>query len=156
VVIVDVPPMLALHHAEALSHSVDVVLVVGECGFTTLDEARRAGDLLRRIGAPVLGVVLTNVSLPAGDIRQTVPRHHPDPATATATATATASTEVDEEPVAVAAGATASAATTGATANAGAAGPAASATTPGPARRGAATASKPASPGGEPGSAEPS
>ena len=160
VVIVDVPPMLALHHAEALSHSVDVVLVVGECGFTTLDEARRAGDLLRRIGAPVLGVVLTNVSLPAGDIRQTVPRHHPDPDPdpdpATATATATASTEVDEEPVAVAAGATAGAATAGATASTGAAGPAASATTPGPARRGAATASKPASPGGEPGSAEPS
>jgi hypothetical protein len=101
VVIVDVPPMLALHHAEALSHSVDVVLVVGECGFTTIDEARQAGDLLRRIEAPVLGVVLTNVPLPATDIRQTVPRHHaaasPEPAKPP--------TEVDEAPVAVPAGA---------------------------------------------------
>jgi Mrp family chromosome partitioning ATPase len=108
VVIVDVPPMLALHHAEALSHSVDVVLVVGECGYTTVDEARRAGDLLRRIGAPVLGVVLTNVPLSAGDIRQTVPRHHPaapEPATATATAEVDQGDEGDEKPVAVSAGA---------------------------------------------------
>ncbi len=114
VVIVDVPPMLALHHAEALSHSVDVVLVVGECRYTTVDEARQAGDLLRRIGAPVLGVVLTNVPLSAGDIRQTVPRHHatasaPEPATATADgAEVNEGAEVDEgdgEPVAVTAGA---------------------------------------------------
>lgn len=34
-VIVEVPPLLAVHHAEALAHSSDVVLVVGECGWTT-------------------------------------------------------------------------------------------------------------------------
>jgi Mrp family chromosome partitioning ATPase len=61
VIIVEVPPLLALHHAEALARSVDVVLVVAECRFTTFDHARRAGDLLRRMGAPVLGVVLTGV-----------------------------------------------------------------------------------------------
>jgi hypothetical protein len=44
-----------------LAHAVDVVLVVGECGSTTYDDARKVGDLLRRINAPVLGVVLTNV-----------------------------------------------------------------------------------------------
>ncbi len=100
VVIVDVPPMLALHHAEALSHSVDVVLVVAECGFSTIDDAGRAGDLLRRIEAPVLGVVVTNVPLPARDIRQTVPRHHaaasPDPVNSPV--------EDSEAPVAVTAG----------------------------------------------------
>ena len=44
-------------------NSVDVALVVGECGTTTFDEARRSGDLLRRMSAPVLGVVVTNVRL---------------------------------------------------------------------------------------------
>jgi Mrp family chromosome partitioning ATPase len=74
VVIVETPPLLAVHHAEALSHAVDVVLVVAECGVTTFDEARRAGDRLRRIEAPVLGVVLTNVKVPRNDISQMVPR----------------------------------------------------------------------------------
>jgi len=49
---------------------VDVVLVVAESKFTTFDDARHAGDLLRRMGAPVLGVVLTNVPLNQRDIRQ--------------------------------------------------------------------------------------
>ena len=61
VIIVQAPSLLAVHHAEALSHSVDVVVVVGECGKTRIGEAKRAAELLRRIGAPVLGVVLTNV-----------------------------------------------------------------------------------------------
>jgi Mrp family chromosome partitioning ATPase len=70
VVIVEVPPLLAVHHAEALAHLVDVVVVVAECKFTTFDDARHAGDLLRRMGAPVLGVVLTNVHLRQRDVRQ--------------------------------------------------------------------------------------
>ena len=70
VVIVEAPPLLAVHHVEALSNMVDVVLVVGECGTTTFDEARRSGDLLRRMSAPVLGVVLTNVRLQYRDPRQ--------------------------------------------------------------------------------------
>lgn len=73
VVIVEVPPILAVHHAEALARSVDVVLVVGECGWTTFEDARAAGDLLRRMDAPVLGVVLTNVRLKQRDIRTQVP-----------------------------------------------------------------------------------
>jgi receptor protein-tyrosine kinase len=74
VVIVEVPPLLAVHHAEALAHAADAVLVVGESGVTTFGDARRAGDLLRRIDAPVLGVVLTNVRVDQKDIRFTVPQ----------------------------------------------------------------------------------
>jgi len=59
VVLIEAPPFLELHHGEALAHAVDVVLVVGEYGATTFDEADRTGALLRRIGAPVLGVVFT-------------------------------------------------------------------------------------------------
>jgi Mrp family chromosome partitioning ATPase len=70
VVIIEVPPMLALHHMEALARKVDVVLVVAEYKFTTFDDARQAGDLLRRIGAPVLGIVFTNVRLRTDDVRQ--------------------------------------------------------------------------------------
>jgi Mrp family chromosome partitioning ATPase len=70
VIIVEAPPLLVVHHGEALVHSVDAVLIVGECGTTTTDQARRAGDILRRIGAPVLGVVLTKVRLAAKDLRQ--------------------------------------------------------------------------------------
>ena len=69
-VIIEVPPLLAVHHAEALARAVDVVLVVAECRFTKFDDARQAGDLLRRMGAPVLGVVLTNIRIGPGDIRQ--------------------------------------------------------------------------------------
>jgi Mrp family chromosome partitioning ATPase len=61
---------LAVHHVEALSRSVDVVLVVGECGTTTFDQAHRSGDMLRRMEASVLGVVLTNVRLKPRDARQ--------------------------------------------------------------------------------------
>lgn len=83
VVIVEVPPLLAVHHAEALARAVDVVLVVGESGVTTFGDARRAGDVLRRIDAPVLGVVLTNVRINPKDVRLALPRRvvpvEPDP-----------------------------------------------------------------------------
>ena len=61
VIIVETPGLLSVHHAEALSHAVDVMVVVGECGTTRIADARKAAGLLRRIGAPLLGVVLTNV-----------------------------------------------------------------------------------------------
>ncbi len=71
VVIVETPPLLLVHHAEALMHAVDVVVVVVETGETTVDEGRRASEVLRRLGAPVLGLVLTKVRLSRHDIRQT-------------------------------------------------------------------------------------
>jgi Mrp family chromosome partitioning ATPase len=78
VIIIEAPALLAVHHAEALSHAVDVVVVVAECGKTTFDDAHRSGDLLRRMGAPVLGVVLTNVRLKPGDVRQLPVRDLPE------------------------------------------------------------------------------
>ena len=74
VVIVEAPSILAFHDAEAVAPCVDVVLVVGDCYSTTSEAASRAGDLLRRIGAPVLGVVLTNVHLPRGISRRSTAR----------------------------------------------------------------------------------
>ena len=44
----------------------------GSAARPRFDEARRSGDLLRRMSAPVLGVVLTNVRLQYRD-----PRHLP-------------------------------------------------------------------------------
>jgi non-specific protein-tyrosine kinase len=61
VIIVESPPFLESHHGEALVHAVDAVVVVVESRTTTIDEGKRTGTLLRRLGAPVLGVVLTNV-----------------------------------------------------------------------------------------------
>ena len=82
VVIVEVPPLLAVHHGEALARAVDVVVVVVECKSTTIKEAQRAGEILRRMGAPVLGVALTNVRLSSRDIRQATWLPAPEPAAA--------------------------------------------------------------------------
>jgi len=60
-VIIEAGPLLTVHHGEALARAVDAVLVVAECGTTSEVDADRAGALIRRVGMPVLGVVLTNV-----------------------------------------------------------------------------------------------
>lgn len=90
VILVEAPPVLGFHDAEALAPSVDVVLVVGECLATTFDQAKRSGELLRRIGAPVIGVALTNMRIGSRDVRRSVekpqlgPKNHlePEPAMA--------------------------------------------------------------------------
>jgi Mrp family chromosome partitioning ATPase len=85
VVLVEAPPILGFHDAEALAPAVDVVLVVGECLATTFDQAKRSGELLRRIGAPVVGVALTNMRIGAHDIRRSAvqpqvgPKNHLEP-----------------------------------------------------------------------------
>jgi Mrp family chromosome partitioning ATPase len=70
VIIVESPPFLESHHGEALVHAVDAVIVVVESRVTTIDEGKRTGAILRRLGAPVLGVVLTAV----GNAGRTVQR----------------------------------------------------------------------------------
>lgn len=69
VVIVETPAFLRYHHGEALVHSVDAVVVIVENGVTEVDDAQDMGDILRRLGAPVLGVVFTGEELSKGQKR---------------------------------------------------------------------------------------
>ena len=69
VVIVDAPAVLGTPDAEALVRCVDAVVVVAESYCTTVSQARRSGELLRRIAAPTLGVVLTEVEMTRKDLK---------------------------------------------------------------------------------------
>jgi Mrp family chromosome partitioning ATPase len=66
VVILDVPSFLNVHHGQGLAPLADVVLVVGERRLTTLEELRRTSAILKRLGAPVVGMALTDGSTDAG------------------------------------------------------------------------------------------
>ena len=63
VVVIETPAFLRYHHGEALVHSVDAIIVVVENGVTEVPDAQDMGDILRRLGAPVLGVVFTGEEL---------------------------------------------------------------------------------------------
>ena len=67
VVIVEVPSFLRFHHGEALIHSADAVVVVVESGVTAAGDGRQMGEVLRRLGAPVLGVAFTGQPLSADE-----------------------------------------------------------------------------------------
>ena len=56
--LIDVPPVLLTHDAGRLSPLVDSVVLICELGRVTTSEARLAVEALRRVGAPLLGVVL--------------------------------------------------------------------------------------------------
>lgn len=58
VVILDTPPLLAASEAALLLNAVDAVLVVCRAGRTTIEVARRTGEVLQRLEAPAAGVVL--------------------------------------------------------------------------------------------------
>ena len=60
VVILEVPSYLSVHHGEGLTPLADVVLVVAEREMTTVNEARRTSATLKRLGAPVVGMALTD------------------------------------------------------------------------------------------------
>jgi Mrp family chromosome partitioning ATPase len=62
VVILEVHSYLTVHHGEGLTPLADAVLVVGERDNTKMDELRRTKSALTRLGAPVVGVVLTGES----------------------------------------------------------------------------------------------
>jgi non-specific protein-tyrosine kinase len=61
VVLIDAPPISAVADASILATRVDGVLLVVDSGRTRRDAARRATDQLQRVGARLLGAVLTNV-----------------------------------------------------------------------------------------------
>jgi len=63
VVIVEPPAFLRFHHGEAMVHSVDAILIVAEFGITEAGDAIDMGDVLRRLGAPVLGTVFVGTEL---------------------------------------------------------------------------------------------
>jgi Mrp family chromosome partitioning ATPase len=59
VVLLDVPSFLTVHHGQGLAPIADVVLVVGERKSTTLDQLQSTSAILKRLGAPVVGLALT-------------------------------------------------------------------------------------------------
>jgi non-specific protein-tyrosine kinase len=61
VVLLDAPPASSVTDATILATRVDGVLLVVDSGRTRRDTARRAHEQLQRVGAHVLGAVLTNV-----------------------------------------------------------------------------------------------
>ena len=62
VVILEVPSFLSVHHGQGLAPLADLVLVVGERRLTTMDELRKTSAVLKRLGAPVVGMALTSPS----------------------------------------------------------------------------------------------
>jgi protein-tyrosine kinase len=60
-VVLDAAPVTAVADATILAARVDGMLLVVDSGRTRRDPARRAKEQLDRVGARILGVVLTNV-----------------------------------------------------------------------------------------------
>lgn len=76
VVIVDTPPVLATDDTSQIIPLVDNIVLVARVGATTEEAARRVGERLTRLGAPIAGVVLIGVhALPSvrGYYRSYVP-----------------------------------------------------------------------------------
>ncbi len=61
-ILVDSPPVLVASDAMALAPTVDGVIVVACYGSSTRDSARRTIELLRRVEARVLGLVINNIA----------------------------------------------------------------------------------------------
>jgi capsular exopolysaccharide synthesis family protein len=61
VVVIDAPPLLPVADAVALAGSVDGVLLCARWGSVDADELQRSAELVRRIGARLLGLVMTQV-----------------------------------------------------------------------------------------------
>jgi Mrp family chromosome partitioning ATPase len=70
VVILDTAPLLAEGDTAHLLPAIDDVLVVARAGKTSQDVAQRAHEFLERLGAHVIGVVLTDAA------ESTVPRRY--------------------------------------------------------------------------------
>ena len=72
VVLIDVPPVLLTHDAGRLSPLVDSVVLICELGRVTAREARLAVEALRRVGAPLQGVILVPKGGVAAKVRRTI------------------------------------------------------------------------------------
>ncbi len=62
-VLFDCPPIVAVTDAAVLARKVDGVLIVVSAGKTKRDHAARAKQLLEKVNANILGVVLTNAKV---------------------------------------------------------------------------------------------
>jgi Mrp family chromosome partitioning ATPase len=58
IVLIDTPPALVANDASELMHTADSIVLVARCGSTSVASARRLGELIARMRAPVVGVVL--------------------------------------------------------------------------------------------------
>ena len=63
-VLIDTPPVLAVSDPAVASRWADDVLVIVNCGWTTQHQLEMALDRLEQAGAPVLGMVLNNMTTP--------------------------------------------------------------------------------------------
>jgi polysaccharide biosynthesis transport protein len=66
-IVVDTPPSLSVTDAVVLSQRADAVVLVIRCGQTTKQALRRARDILSRVNAKVVGVLLNAVDLSSPD-----------------------------------------------------------------------------------------
>jgi capsular exopolysaccharide synthesis family protein len=66
VVLVDSPPVIPVSDAAVLAGRVDATLLVATAGDTTRREVARAVELLRQVGAPLVGAVLNGVPAEGG------------------------------------------------------------------------------------------
>jgi capsular exopolysaccharide synthesis family protein len=62
VVLIDTAPILTTSDAIPLVDKVDAVVIVARSGRTTIETAKRTAELLRRLNAPVAGVILNAVA----------------------------------------------------------------------------------------------
>jgi Mrp family chromosome partitioning ATPase len=60
---VDAPPVLAVSDAVAMAPMVDGVLLVASYGVAEREGARRTVELLEKVGARILGVVINNLEI---------------------------------------------------------------------------------------------
>jgi capsular exopolysaccharide synthesis family protein len=58
-VVIDTPPLLVANDATELAAAADVVIMVAKADRTSRNASRRAAEILRRVDAPVLGVVIS-------------------------------------------------------------------------------------------------
>lgn len=66
VVLFDTPPVIAVTDAAVLATRVDGVLLVLKASHTTRDHARQAKEVLERVKANIVGVVLNNAEIEQG------------------------------------------------------------------------------------------
>src|SRR5208337_2247814 len=66
-IVVDTPPSLSVTDAVVLSQRADAVVLVIRSGQTTKQALRRARDVLARVNAKVVGVLLNAVDLSSPD-----------------------------------------------------------------------------------------